>query len=48
MELPSITVLSCVYPSSSGGRLTSEFCISLKTKHNTGRDLVPGERKAFI
>lgn len=40
---PSVTALSCVYPSATGaslGRLTSEFCISVKTKRKMGRDLV--------
>lgn len=40
---PSMTALSCVYPSATGaslGRLTSEFYISVKTKHKTGRALV--------
>lgn len=37
---PSVTALSCVYPSTTGAsswRLTSEFYISVKTKHKTGR-----------
>ena len=40
---PSVTALSCVYPSATGasaGRLTSEFYISVKTRHRTGRALV--------
>ena len=40
---PSVTVLSCVYPSTTGaslGTLTSELYVSVKTKHKTGRALV--------
>lgn len=40
---PSVTALSCVYPSATGaslGTLTSELYVSVKTKHKTGRALV--------